>query len=69
MRVWAWQVLKDSADSESVQAEGPLRESGVGPGPFKLLTLATPAKTDLANKHLGRMPDNFTEFAPALRAE
>lgn len=66
VRVWARQVLKDSADSVSVQAEDPFRESGVGPGPFKQLALATPAKTHF---HLGRIPDNFAEFAPTHRGE
>jgi hypothetical protein len=53
VRVWARQVLKDSADSVSVQAEDPVRNSGVGPGPFKLLTLATPG---LANENNERIP-------------
>jgi hypothetical protein len=69
VRVWARQVFEDSADSDSVQAEDPVRESGVGPGPFKLLALAAPAKTDLANEHWERIPDNFTGAAPAFRAE
>lgn len=70
LRVWAREVVVK--DSVSVQAEGALGALGREPAggvdpklPFKdegLRALARQAKTR-------RIPDNFTEFAPATRAE